>query len=670
VNWYRSFSFPGQTITLTGCRLAAGWFACSTSFAGAPLPAINPVPQPEVQLLAPGWGELDYTAPEPGSYQLPPLAFAADGVVLDSEGNPRHLHDLFEGHVVLLAFIYSSCSDINGCPLATSVMHSLFKTMQTDPLLRGKLRLLSLSFDPGRDTPNRLRLYENGVVGSETTDMWQFLTTASTSELAPILKAYDQAVQPEFGPDGEQSGAFSHVLRVVLIDQHQRIRNIYSASFLHQDLVLSDVHTILLEEAQPTVSEIRINSSVSHLSGAGDFKRGYETQAYKTRSQSLETRKGKPADLLKLVNDPPLGLPAVPIPHENPLTTGKIELGRKLFFDRRLSLNNTFSCAMCHIPEQGFTSNEMSTAVGIEGRTVRRNSPTLFNVAYMERLFHDGRESTLEQQVWSPLLAHNEMGNPSIGTLLEKLKQLPDYKGQFEAVFARGPTMETLGRALASYERTLLAADSPFDRWFFGDRSVAVPKSTKRGFDLFSGKAGCAACHSIGNDFALFTDQNLHNTGIGYRQSMGNDESTRPVLVSPGTYLEVERSVIDAVGEPPPSDVGLYEVTQNPSDRWKYRTPTLRNIALTAPYMHNGSLATLTEVVDYYDQGGIPNENLSPLIHPLGLTETEKADLLAFLNSLTGSVIDLLVADAFAARIGDPGRNDPHWSHAVSENKQ
>ncbi|PVV17227.1 MAG: methylamine utilization protein MauG [gamma proteobacterium symbiont of Ctena orbiculata] len=370
------------------------------------------------------------------------------------------------------------------------------------------------------------------------------------------------------------------------------------------------------------------------------------------------------ADLLGIANNPPLGLPPVPVPISNPLTSEKIALGRKLFYDRRLSLNDTFSCAMCHVPEQGFTSNELAMAVGIEGRSVRRNSPTIYNTAYADLLFHDGREQTLEQQVWGPLLANNEMANPSVGYVLQKIRGIADYDGRFEAAFdGRGVSMETLGMAIASYERALVSGDSSFDRWYYAGDKSALSTSARRGFELFTGKAGCSACHRIGEKHALFSDDQLHNTGLGYRESMGLLPETQPVVVAPGVILQIDRAVIEKVGEPPPTDVGLYEVTQNPSDRWKYKTPSLRNVALTAPYMHNGTFSTLLEVVDFYAMGGVPNELLDPLIRPLGLTDREKQDLVAFLQSLTGSNVDTLVADAFAAPVGDVRKGDPSWVH-------
>lgn len=393
----------------------------------------------------------------------------------------------------------------------------------------------------------------------------------------------------------------------------------------------------------------------------GDYKLGYDSGHYETRSLSLEARKGEAADLMQYVNKPPLGLPPVPVPESNPVTREKIELGRKLFYDRRLSLNQTQSCAMCHIPEQGFTSNELATAVGIEGRSGRRNAPTLYNAAYLTKLFHDGRETSLEQQIWGPLLDRREMGNPSFAAVIEKVKVLPDYQGRFQAAFGKGPTMETLGMALASYERTLISGNSPFDRWYYGGEKDALSESAQRGFALFRGKANCSACHTVGERHALFTDNELHNTGIGARRSLSPPAQVHKVILAPGVVVDVDEDVIAPVSERSMGDLGRYEVTEDPQDRWNYRTPTLRNVALTAPYMHDGSLKSLREVVAFYNQGGYPNEVLDPLIRPLGLNEQEMEDLVAFLNSLTGDDVDELVSDAFAAPVGDESADDPDW---------
>ncbi|WP_369159331.1 cytochrome c peroxidase [Candidatus Thiodiazotropha sp. LNASS1] len=617
---------------------------------------------------APGYGELGYTLPAIGGYSLPPLGEAGNGLVLNSEGKQQRLHDLFNDRYVLLAFIYSTCSDVNGCPLSSHVFYKIKSAMKRDAMLADRLKLISLSFDPEVDTPEVMKLYANNFRYAGSSGEWQFITTASHRALQPILQSYNQVIQREVDSSGKASVGYSHVLRVFLIDPQKRIRNIYSVDFLHHDLIINDVKTLLMqEENQGRLLKAALSlPEPSKLSKPGDDKQGYEQESYVTRSLDLELRKGQAADLMTFIEQPPLGLPPVPVPENNSITREKIELGRKLFYDRRLSLNDTFSCAMCHVPEQGFTSNELAMAVGIEGRSVRRNSPTIYNSAYAAMLFHDGREQTLEQQVWGPLLARNEMANPSIGYVLEKIRKIDDYEGSFEAAFdGRGVSMETLGMAIASYERALVSAGSPFDYWYYGGDKQALSASAQRGFELFVGKAGCVACHHIGDKHALFSDDGLHNTGIGYRESMGIVPETQPVTVAPGVTLQIDRSVIEQVGEPAPTDVGLYEVTQNPNDRWKYKTPSLRNVALTAPYMHNGSFSTLLEVVEFYDGGGVANELLDPLIRPLGLNESEKQDLVAFMRSLTGGNVDTLVADAFAAPVGDVGKGDPSWVHGT-----
>jgi cytochrome c peroxidase len=388
--------------------------------------------------------------------------------------------------------------------------------------------------------------------------------------------------------------------------------------------------------------------------GPGDDRTGYESIDFESHSIGLQRRTGKPADLLTVLKSTPLGLPPVPVPGDNPVTAKKVQLGRKLFFDRRLSLNETMSCAMCHVPEQGFTNNEISTAVGIEGKTVRRNAPTIYNVAYFSNIFHDGRENRLEYQIWQPMLATNEMANPGIGYVVEKIHSLSDYTGLFETAFGgRGPGMETIGMAIASYERTIISGNSPFDRWYFDKEEKIFNDSARLGFWLFKGKAGCASCHTIQKNYALFTDDSFHNTGIGWKESLGSDQAEVQVQIAPGLKIPVPSSVIKSVSERPPGDLGRYEVTQDPNDRWRYKTPSLRNVALTAPYMHNGSLGTLIEVVEFYNQGGVNNPLLDPLIRPLGLTKSEKAHIVAFLESLTGDNVEALVLDAFAAPIGD-----------------
>ncbi len=446
---------------------------------------------PETQVLAPGWTELEFEPPKPGSYQLPPMGVAGDGEVLDTEGNTISLHSLMGDKVVVLSFIYSSCSDANGCPLATHVLERLQNQLLKDPAAGNNVRFVSLSFDPVQDTPEAMGRYGRPYISGDFD--WRFLTTSGQGALQPILESYGQAVVRD--PDSEEgeAGSISHVLRVFLIDRNLQIRNIFSASYLHADTMLNDIRTLQMESAESPV-----------MQGPGDFKEGYENPDYRTRTQSLDQRRGKPADLLAYMDAPPLGLPPVPVPAANPLTAEKIELGRLLFYDRRLSHNNTFSCAMCHIPEQGFSSNELATAVGIEGRSVRRNAPTIYNVAYLERLFHDGRENTLEQQIWGPLLARNEMGNPSVGQVIDRIRSLPSYSARFDHAFpGRGVTMETVGMALASYERMLVSANSPFDRWYYGGDQAAMSADQQAGFRLFTGKANCSNCHRLDGEVGL-----------------------------------------------------------------------------------------------------------------------------------------------------------------------
>ncbi|PPD19081.1 MAG: photosynthetic protein synthase I [Methylomonas sp.] len=570
------------------------------------------------EVLAPGYQSLSFTAPEPGTYSLPDIGIAADGSVLDAQARDVSLSSLMAGKVSVLSFIYATCSDINGCPLATAVLHQVKSRLRKEPELAGQLRLLTLSFNPEHDTPEQMRLYGQNFQGGGVD--WQFLTTRSEQHIHPIVEHYQQAIAKKFDDQGRFTGTFAHNLRVYLIDKHQHIRNIYSTGFLHADTLVSDIKTLLLEDGKPFAGAAKPDSTF---------------------------------DLLSTVINPPLGLPPLPVPENNPVTKEKVSLGRKLFYDRRLSLNGTMSCAMCHIPDQGFTSHELATAVGVEGRTVRRNSPALFNVGYFPLLFHDGRESTLEQQIWGPLLARNEMANPSVGFVIDKIKHNADYNGLFEQAYGKPVSMETLGSALASYERVLNSANSAFDRWYFAKDKQVFSDSARRGYALFIGKAGCASCHQINKAYALFTDNGLHNTGIGYVASMSSAPASRRVQLAPGVFAQVPQQVIKAVSEAKLGDLGRYEITQDPADRWRYKTPGLRNVALTAPYMHDGSLASLREVVEFYNRGGVNNENLDSLLKPLHLSTSEIDDLIGFLQSLTGANAGQLAGDGVAAPVGN-----------------
>jgi cytochrome c peroxidase len=310
---------------------------------------------------------------------------------------------------------------------------------------------------------------------------------------------------------------------------------------------------------------------------------------------------------------------------------------------------------MCHVPEQAFTQNELTTPVGIEGRFVRRNAPALYNVGYRRLLFHDGRESSLSEQIWAPLLATNEMGNPDRTTVLTTVAADPGYVLAFESLFDEGLNDRTLGLALAGYQRALVSADSPFDRWFYGGDSTALDTTAKRGFLLFAEKQ-CLSCHQLTNSHAHFTDENLHRTGVGYRSRQLIQQPVKSLQIAPGVVVPLSIVVV------PPSEVdeGLKEITGRESDRWRYKTPSLRNVAITGPYMHDGSLATLDAVIEFYDRGGGADPAKDPLLVPLNLTLSQRQDLKAFLRALTGSDVEQLTADARSTVIGDTSAQPEH----------
>jgi len=325
-------------------------------------------------------------------------------------------------------------------------------------------------------------------------------------------------------------------------------------------------------------------------------------------------------------------LASLGLPPAQPTTAARIaELGRKLFSDKRLSATGQMACATCHDPRDGFTQTSRRTPQGRDGQALRRNAPTLLNVAFAMPLMHDGAAPSLEAQALTPLFAPDEMANASFEDLERRLSSLPEYDSAFKRLFGRAPAMSDVGRSLAAYQRTLISGGSPFDRWKFGGDKSAMTEDAKAGFELFGGKAGCSTCHVIGNDTALLTDNLMHNTGVGAR------------LHEDVSRVRHESATVDFARA---GDRGRNEVTGNADDLFKYRTPTLRNIAVTAPYMHDGSFATLEDVVRFYSRGGIANANLDPAIKPLSLSDGEVGALVAFLQSLTGSNVENLATDA------------------------
>jgi cytochrome c peroxidase len=295
----------------------------------------------------------------------------------------------------------------------------------------------------------------------------------------------------------------------------------------------------------------------------------------------------------------PLGLDADrPVPKDNPLTEARVRLGRRLFFDPTLSADRTVACATCHDPGHGFAS-PAGVGVGVGGRRTARKAPSLFNRAYGKAFFWDGRELSLEAQALRPIANADEMGD-SVERALKRLQADLAYVHAFRAAFPDGLTATNLARALASFERVLLTGNSRVDRFRAGDLG-ALDERERHGLWLFESRGQCWRCHTGRN----FSDEAYHNTGVRW-------------------------------GKQPP-DLGRYAVTHKDSDRGRFKTPTLRGLARTAPYMHDGSLKTLEEVVDFYNRGGGKNPNLDPAMAPLGLSKDEVKDLVAFLRALSDS---------------------------------
>jgi cytochrome c peroxidase len=290
--------------------------------------------------------------------------------------------------------------------------------------------------------------------------------------------------------------------------------------------------------------------------------------------------------------------PPLIVPADNQMTPARIALGKTLFFDPRLSGSKWISCATCHNPALGW-SDGLSTAMGNGMVKLRRASPTLINAAYASIFMWDGRKATLEEQALGPFQSKDEM-DMDMSVMLDRISAISGYRDMFRSAYpGERISPELVAKALASFERTIVSKNTPFDRWRQGE-TAAVSPSAKRGFELFRTTAKCSACHQGYN----FSDDGFHNIGLKTPAGMAVDE---------GRYGQ--RKVKSMVGA--------------------FKTPTLREVALTAPYMHNGVYLTLEEVVEHYDRGGDTKENLDPNMTPLQLTARDKADLVEFMKSLT-----------------------------------
>jgi cytochrome c peroxidase len=312
-----------------------------------------------------------------------------------------------------------------------------------------------------------------------------------------------------------------------------------------------------------------------------------------SRDTDNAVTQGAPPSPLAVI--PPLGLDLyLPAPPNNPITAEKVALGRKLFADERLSADGRTSCASCHQRERAFTDGRR-VARGVYGRSGRRNVPSILNRAYGAVFAWDGRAVSIEDQVRRAISSDRDLGL-SVADAAERLSHDASYSKAFDAVFTAPVTGDLLVQAIATFVRSELSGDSPYDRFLAGDHA-AISTAARRGYTLFTGAARCSRCHAG----PVLTDENFHNTGVGWRR-----------------------------------DAGRFEVTGLSQDRGRFKTPSLRNVVLTAPYMHDGSFATLESVVEFYNRGGRRNPNLDPSIRPLRLTSSQRSDLVAFLLALQG----------------------------------
>ena len=325
------------------------------------------------------------------------------------------------------------------------------------------------------------------------------------------------------------------------------------------------------------------------------------------------------------------GLPSVAYPSDNAPTAEKAALGKTLFFDKRLSADGSISCASCHQPDHAF-SDGRSKSQGIRDIVGTRNAPSLLNAAFMKTQFWDGRRPTLEAQVLDPFVNPREHGLTSFDQLIGTIKRDPTYVEMFAGAFgsdADTVSEDSVSKALACYVRTIIGGISPFDRYYYKGEQGALSPSARRGLTLFVGRAQCSTCHQIGPSEATFSDQQFHSLHVG----MERIENRLPAITRRLVAIRVARQATDStvLGDEDVAELGRFLVTLDPADIGQFRTPSLRNVALTAPYMHDGSIATLEQAVDqelYYRsaQGN----------RPLILTPAEKLDLVNFLRSLTG----------------------------------
>ncbi len=331
------------------------------------------------------------------------------------------------------------------------------------------------------------------------------------------------------------------------------------------------------------------------------------------------------------------------IPADNPQTPEKIALGKELFFDDRLSEDGKISCDHCHVPNKGFT-DQLPTSMGIHNQFGQRNAPTILNALFSTTQFWDGRAATLEDQAKQPILNPVEMGMKSPDEVVGKIKGIPEYNEKFRKVFGREVNYDDIARAIASYERTQIAFDSPFDRYMAGDRR-AISDSAIRGWSIFNGKGRCMSCHGWNPTQPLFTDFKFHNIGVSAHKSdfVPLARKALAILAQGASPEQIDKLAIQT----DMSGLGRFLVTKQPHDIGGFRTMGLRNLLVTQPYFHDGSQQTLWDTIDHYNKGGVQNPYLDGGIVPLGLSEAEEDDLVAFLASLTSPEYEQMAKEEY-----------------------
>jgi cytochrome c peroxidase len=343
----------------------------------------------------------------------------------------------------------------------------------------------------------------------------------------------------------------------------------------------------------------------------------------------------------------PLDATRAAMPPDNPQTPEKIALGEKLFFDGRLSADQTVACSTCHDPARAFTDGRPAS-LGINGRAGQRNAPTILNALYNRTQFWDGRAKTLEGQAALPIINSVEMGQPSLDAAVARVASIAEYQQAFQRAFGRPPNPPDLLRAIAAYERTQISFDSPFDHFIAGEAN-AIDPSAKRGWELFNTQARCNKCHALTDtkrDPTFFTDNDFHNIGIGIiRHNVVALATQAEQLVKSGDTSAIDVAAIQTEM----SALGRFLITRKEADMASFKTPSLRNVLMTAPYFHDGSQETLWDVMDHYNKGaGLHNPYLDEDIQPLALTERDIDDVIAFMASLTSPQYKELAATELA----------------------